>query len=491
MKRLGFILCSVVNYVFCLLFNPVFSQDQSAYSILFMNPADEKPLDIVEDSIGIFYAIGNAGYANQPESFRGLVYRFKSPIDTISRRVAFHDTVVRFFKIISRQDEDFLILGTISNPPNYNERLLIAFLDKNLNILSRKEYSIKDYTMIDRMEYVIGRDNSIWLYGSVSYHPDPAMDFFLCKLNAKGDTLKTGFYYPHNPLGYSALFSPDSSKIWIFGQSFDNIGWGERVVFDTNFNFISQQTLPNEILPNINTRWYSSDKFLLGGLHIFNRPEQDDDISVSFLDTALNSSPVHYYGVYDTIDDPGAERFIDFHDPSRIFYAGIHNLQFSFYPHGISWIMTGLLDSNLNTIYQRIYGGDAYYIAYSLLSTKDGGYVVAGGRYDYHTQINEKDVIFLKYDSSGSLTGISSKNNSQIQSFLFYPNPGNEVIIVDGLMDGSEFELYNQRGSLVRSLFLVNGKNFISTVKLQAGECYIYKITKSKTIVFTGKWIKR
>lgn len=101
------------------------------------------------------------------------------------------------------------------------------------------------------------------------------------------------------------------------------------------------------------------------------------------------------------------------------------------------------------------------------------------------------DIIFLKFDSVGSITGISPKGKDQFKSFLFYPNPGNEFIILDGMMEGSEFELYNQQGALIKSLFLVNGKNLISTFDLQAGECYIYKITKSKTIVFTGKWIKR
>jgi hypothetical protein len=491
MKSSGFVLSTLVKCVFCLLFNPVFSQNHSAYSILFKNPSDERPLDILEDTIGTFYAVGYAGYNNQPEQFRGLAYRIKSATDTLSKRIAFHDTVTRFFKIIPGPNDNFIILGTVSNPPNYDERLMIAFLDKNLNVLSRKEYLIKNYTMIDRMEYILGKDNSIWLYGSVSYRPDPAMDFFLCKLNANGDTLKTGFYYPHNPLGYSALFSPDSSRIWIFGQHFDFIGAGERVVFDTNFNFISQSTIPTEIFPNINTLWYSSDKILCGALQIFNRPQQDDDISISFLDTALNSSPIHYYGAYDTIDDPGAERFIDFRDPSRIFYAGIHNLQFSFYPTGISWIMTGLLDSTLNPIYQSFYGGDAYYIAYSILATKDGGSIIAGGRYDYHTQNNERDIIFLKFDSVGSITGISPKGNDQFQSFLFYPNPGNDFIMLKGIMAGSDFDLYNQRGSMVKSVHLENGSNYISTVDLQEGEYYIYKITNSQKKVFTGKWLKR
>ena len=215
------------------------------------------------------------------------------------------------------------------------------------------------------------------------------------------------------------------------------------------------------------TMVYIHIKFLSGGLHIFNRPEQDDDICISFLDTALNSSPVHYFGAYDTIDDPGAERFIDFIDPSRIFYSGTHNLQFSFYPNGISWIMTGLIDSSLNLIYQNFYGGDAYYVPFSILATKDGGSIILGRRYDYHTQNNEYDVIFLKFDSQGSITGISSKNNNQLQTILTYPNPGADFIIMEGILYGSIFNLFNQTGLLLKSVNLTNGINHISTIDLQ------------------------
>jgi hypothetical protein len=59
------------------------------------------------------------------------------------------------------------------------------------------------------------------------------------------------------------------------------------------------------------------------------------------------------------------------------------------------------------------------------------------------------------------------------------------------MMDGSDFELFNQRGSLVKSVHLVNGSNYISTVDLQDGGYYIYKITNSQKKVFTGKWLKR
>lgn len=477
--------------MFLLLYHPSSVRSQCAYTVLFQNPSEEMPLDMVEDSTGIFYAVGYAGYDSKPWEFRGLAYRIASATDTMSRRISFQDTVTRFFKIISRSDQTFTILGTVSNPPDYHERLMVAFMDKNLNILSRKEYALKGYDRIDRMEYIMGRDNSIWLYGSIGNRPDPAMDFFMCKLNQEGDTIKTGYYYPYNPLAYSALFSPDSSMLWIFGSNYNFDGYGQRAVFDTSFNFISVKNIQSYVDPNMNTRWFTSGKILLGGNYVFFRTIQDDDIGISFIDTTLDNPEIHYFGALDTIDNPGAERFIDFITPSRIFFTGTHNLHFSFYPHGVSWIMTGLIDSSLNTIYQQFYGGDAEYYPFSLLATKDGGSMIAGRRFDYHTQDNEMDVIFLKYDSTGSITGTIPPEANQPYSFIVYPNPGQEYIQLTGNLEGLLFELYDQKGSLVRSTQLLNGANIIPTTDLQNGTIYIYQIKRNRQIIFTGKWIKK
>ncbi len=476
--------------LFCLLVRPASSQSQSAYSVLFQNPAEEMPLDIIEDSIGSFFAAGYAGYDSQPNQFRGLLYRIQSATDTMCRRVAFNDTVTRFFKILPRPDHNFTILGTISNPPEYSERLLFAVIDKNLNILSRKEYALGDYSVIDRIEYLSGKNNDIWVYGSGSHRQNPARDFFLCKINGNGDTLKTGYYYPYNPLGFSAVFSPDSSYLWIFGKSFNFNGYGQRAIFDTNFNFISLAVIPSGVETNINVRWLTNSKMVLGGKYTFFTAIQNDDLGISFLDTALNNTSIHYFGTEDTIDNPGAERFLDFIDNSRIFYAGVHNLKFSFYQHEVSWIMTGLLGSNLNPLYQHFYGGDACYIPFSLIATKDGGSMIVGTRFDYKTQNNEHDVVFLKYDESGSITQIPDQGSYPWQSIVLYPNPGQDIINVTGGLENCFFKLYNQQGILQKSCPLKNGKNQVFTTDLQAGQSYIFRITNSNQTVITGKWIK-
>jgi hypothetical protein len=241
----------------------------------------------------------------------------------------------------------------------------------------------------------------------------------------------------------------------------------------------------------MNTRWFPSGKVLLGGKYVFFRTTQDDDIGISFIDSALNNPEIHYFGALDTIDNPGAERFLDFITPSRIFFTGSHDHHFGFYPHGVSWIMTGLLDSSLNTIYQQFYGGDAEYNPFSLLATKDGGSMIAGTKFDYHTQDNEMDIIFLKFDSTGSITGTLPPEVNQPYSFIVYPNPGQDYIQLTGNLEGLLFELYDQKGSLVRSIQLVNGNNAIPTDDLPTGTCYLYQIINSRKVIFTGKWIKK
>jgi hypothetical protein len=72
-----------------------------------------------------------------------------------------------------------------------------------------------------------------------------------------------------------------------------------------------------------------------------------------------------------------------------------------------------------------------------------------------------------------------------------YPNPGQEYIQLTGNLEGLLFELYDQKGSLVRSTQLLNEANIIPTTDLQNGTIYIYQIKRNRQIIFTGKWIKK
>ena len=462
---------------------------QNAFKVLFQNPLDEWVSDIAEGANNTYYAVGGSGYNFQPWDFRGLAYRMRSSSDTLSRHISFNDTVTRFFKIVKDQGNDFLVIGTICNPPEYNERLLIAGMDTNLNILWRKEYQLKEYDRFWKIEYFRKNENSIIVFGDIGLDSlGGQQDLFFAEITYSGDTIKTGYYLPHNPYVHTGTFNSDSSRIWIFGEGFDYNGRGERAEFDTNFLIRRIDWLPVVVDGYSNARWYSDNKMLFMGRYTVDYTPQDDDVGISFMDTALNTPVIHYFGSQDTIDYPGAERCFDFKDTNHIFFTGTHNIIFDFYPQGVSWLMAGLLDHDLNTVYYYLYGGDAYYIASSILATSDGGSIIAATRYDYRTQYNERDNYFLKLDQYGLITSSGSPKELVSTTIQLYPNPGTDNIRLLGVSEGT-LELYAADGREVLTRQIDKESNIISVSKLPSGY-YYYRIFDKHKIEFTGKWVK-
>jgi hypothetical protein len=352
-----------------------------------------------------------------------------------------------------------------------------------------KDYKLFDYDHFYRLDFIQGNEDDIWLYGNLGVLVTGQYDFVLVKINCAGDTLKSGQYTPWNPIPSCGIFNPDSSRLWFFGESFDYNGLGQRAEFDTSFNLQRIDWISTTVYGNINARWFTDSSLLFIGKYHVNSTPQDDDIGISIMDTALNTPNIHFFGATDTCDNPGAERCIDFREKSRVFYVGIHNVIFEFFPESPSWIMFGLLDHDLSPIYEKYYGGDAYYIPSSILGTHDNGSIIAATRYDYKTQNSEHDVIFLKFNEDGVITSNKNLFEPRFSDFLLYPNPGKNNIRIKTTQHHFSFSLYSFTGQLLFKEGIANENVTLSTMAIQPG-IYIYLIIDESSNIYRGKWIK-
>lgn len=290
---------------------------------------------------------------------------------------------------------------------------------------------------------------------------------------------------------HSRVYNKDSTKIWIFGEGFDYNGRGERAEFDTNFILKRITWIPEVVDGYSHTKWFSESKLLFGGLYQidpFGGGPQDNDMGISFIDTTLNMTFLHYFGGEDTIDYPAINRIFHYNDTNHIYIAGTYKFIIGLCPQGISWIMTGLLNHNLSTVYFHLYGGDAYYITTSILATSDGGSIISATRYDYFTQWYERDIYFLKLDENGLITTNELFSSEQKKQLLISPNPGKDVINIIEPWDGT-LKLLSLYGQIMLTHSTEIDGRCISVATLPKG-CYYYYFYTNNNNIFKGKWIK-
>ncbi|MCX6286188.1 MAG: T9SS type A sorting domain-containing protein, partial [Bacteroidetes bacterium] len=192
-----------------------------------------------------------------------------------------------------------------------------------------------------------------------------------------------------------------------------------------------------------------------------------------------------------TVSYPAYNTNLDFLNVNNIFLGGIANQDWGgIFSYNLSFIILGKIDSSLNLTWQKYYGGDMYYMVWSIIATTDGGCIIGASSNDLTTQGEERDVYILKVDSNGIVTGINNQPPVLTPEVIVYPNPGNDRIYVETQLKNAIFFLYDLTGREVLHACLLPVRNSIQVQNLKSG-LYIYKLIQNSQVKECGKWIKK
>ncbi len=463
---------------------------QNSFEFVVSNPVNEVILDLLEEETGGFLAVGYQGDTPTPEDYKGLIIRISPQGDTIIKKYCIADTVFIFQRIERCNDGNYLIFGSAAFPPDYYKKLLIVKLDTNLNILWYRKHELNVKTIYQRKVLPLGNGNGYHIINEVL--KDYNRNLMLCKINENGDLIKTKLF-PELGGGQAigdAVYSTDSSNIYIFGTGYNNTWIGSRLIIDTAYTFKYSNLLPECADTYMNAKWFTDSTLLFSACYSYFVNPQRDDIGISETDTSFSNMDIHKYGAIDTINYPAVVQALDFVSNDSIFLAGTHNVVFDFFPHEVSWISIWQLNNNLNSRTEYFYGGDAYYVTYSMICTSDGGCLVAASRYDYHVQQErDNDIFILKLKREDLITEIPYTISINKEPVMVYPNPGNEKFIINVEIDNAVICLQDTWGKLIFKGRLKSGSTIINVSKLLSG-IYVYTITKEDRVISSGKWVK-
>ena len=471
----------------CMLASTLYFQSysQSTFEYLIEDPADNLVGTPLEDGFGnIVFPVLNNQYA---ELFK------------IDQQGAFVDSIrilnpingsCELFTLLKIDDSKFMAFGGYNEEATSN--LWITSFDFDLNKTIDIKYPIDGNIAINYIHAIINNNGNIILAAVYEGQGPFESEIFFLEITEDGTIIKEVFLETSNtnlklifdliqlnPLAYRIV------KAGVFQKS--TITY---IDLDTNFNILSENQLPYNLeqISYTTIKKTSSSLFYSGIKTVSGKGDHDLGLIKTDYSNALIDSA--HFGRVDTIEYPGIYDNLDFISENSIYFGGTSNLnEGTLFPSMPSWFMLNKLDTNLNLYWQKYYGGDVYYELWSVLATQDGGCVMAGTRYDYQTQNEERDVYILKVNEDGLITW--AHNVPEVtRQVLIYPNPGSDVINIKTIENGITFELYDERGNKPIKKVLADGNTIVNTGFLSPG-IYVYRVLDVKgKVVETGKWIK-
>lgn len=188
----------------------------------------------------------------------------------------------------------------------------------------------------------------------------------------------------------------------------------------------------------------------------------------------------------DTTHKAGFYNCFDFYDKNALFFIGTNN--YRMFTDELSYIDIIKLESNLNILWHKYYGGDRAYFASEVKALEDGGCLITS-QYKTPPNYEKRRTVLLKIDQNGLITSTNENQSIPIKNAIVLPNPGSGYLQLHTGMFPATFKLYDINGHEVLVEEINSESTRITTSHLKTGS-YIWQLFKKGKEVEKGKWIK-
>jgi hypothetical protein len=282
---------------------------------------------------------------------------------------------------------------------------------------------------------------------------------------------------------------------FIFGRSEKNTN--EMVRLDSSLNIQSFFSF-DQILEGVHSsaKWFSDTTLIcVSEIVHSNYPAPGVKRGITSIilnpeDTIISQTDIE---VNDTLTFPACRDIISVNGDNSAYIGGIKNFDVNggggYWSTYKSWFSLTRLDKDLNIIWTKYYGGDAYYVLWTVKATSDGGCLLLGTRYDYLTQNEERDIFIIKVDENGNVTSVKDNPGIMAKEAILYPNPGANTLHIQTALKDATLEMYDANGRLVVQQN-INETTSVNTSALNQG-MYFYRIMQNGEVKDSGKWVKQ
>jgi hypothetical protein len=406
---------------------------QVSFSYLVKTPDDEIIFDGAEDELGNYYMVGRKVTAN-PFTESAYLLVLNNDGELVYENEFYNEDSSSYFGSVYYKNDSIIIFGVRgSTSVELMDDLWVLILDGDFNVLKSKTFNLNGYNIGD-LESIINHKGNYVICGLVDT-PQEEPDIFFYEISSLGDSIKeTIILLEGIQMEFDLIEKQNGGyKVFAYGY-FPNApnSLGKIVEFDSLYNYISADSIPNKLWSNHTAKWLNESCYLVSGNKPVNNPIRKDIGIIKLNDDDDFITGNQFGKTGDTISYAGSCSNFDFISSNEIFFGGASNIipQQGIYQIEDSWLLLNNLDSNLNLNWQRFYGGDAAYYLWGLKATQDGGCLMMATRYDADIQDHELDIFILKVDSNGLLTSTGDFPSIPVQQLAIFPNPSRDIISI-------------------------------------------------------------
>ena len=467
---------------------------QNGFVFRYSTPDDEYPNSVIEISNGGYIVSISKG--SYPLNYHTLLIRLNHKGDSINTLLINDQPGTCEIKSLIKLDNGKIMGLGLKKSDSNTARFWVLIMTDSLTVVYDTTYPVV-YSNCWNLLGFIDHSNKVIAYGDASLPGEYFISHpFVFKLGQSGDSLESNFYNnPYSQIVYSMMEKSDSSGYLMSINGSMNSSapstFSQFVTMDYNFNITQLDSVPGKLMLYMNTKYINTHSFIMTGLRLieYSNP-RTDKIEILTLDSAFHINKEVFLGPDDTVTYPAYNTNLDFLDVGNIYIGGINNQDWSgIFSYNKSYIIIGKYDSTLNIKWQKSYGGDTYYMVWSVIATTDGGCIIGASINDYSTMGDQRDVYILKVDSNGLITGINQPPTNTGNKTLVYPNPGQHLLNIETQQENLVFHLIDLMGREVCNKHLIPGKNVMQVQNINAG-IYIYKVVRNSQMMECGKWIK-
>jgi len=452
---------------------------------------DEETIDLVEGNDGSIYVGGRTILLEQQYNYKSLLLKIDPQgtfIDSVQFTLPGKWTSIS--QIIPAGIDNYVLLSTFRdfNSPYLNCGLLMHSMNENMELYNQSIIFAENTFRLAGSSGSFTDDGNLFINLGVKIG-ESGFQAYLIETDYNFNIIKERLINEFTA-AYSHLKKFDDNNYWTL-----NLLHNRYQIFDSAFNFVKEQAVPELMSASFSVKWDSDTSFYLLGDYIPNNKHNLGFIrQLHYFDTT--GYLFNYWGRADTLDYPAVANGIDFRNKDSIFIGGTHNMPYGLDPGQQpvpTWFVVLQTDSLLNIRWERFYGGNANHLMTNLIATRDGGCLIAGTRYDYlNDPVPQTDIIVLKLNSEGLLVGQNELQESLLHEAIVYPNPGSTIMQVRLAVQHPKamLELFDSQGKLLLSQQLHEKESRINTAHLPPGT-YIYRLSAATGLNESGKWVKR